>query len=166
MQISALIIGLSLLAAAAVYVSRPFWQKRKPTAQESKSNKNAHNQHGAVLTALRDLDFDYKTGKVSEEDYQPLRARLLVEAAKSIETTKRDDEQLEAMIQARRKTAHQGCEHCGTAITEGQKFCSRCGSSIGAQPCPSCGKKLQKGDVFCSSCGTKIEMQVPMAANS
>lgn len=166
MQVSALIISLSLLAAAIVYVSRPFWQKRKTTAQESKSNKNAHNQHDAVLTALRDLDFDYKTGKVSEEDYQPLRAQLLVEAAKSIEIQEQDDEQLEALIQARRKTTHQRCEHCGAAITEGQKFCSRCGLSVAAQPCPSCGKKLQKGDVFCSSCGTKIEIQVPMAANS
>jgi len=133
MQISALFIGLILLCAALAYVSLPFWKKRKNT---SKNLATAQSEGGreAVLAALRDLDFDFKTGKVSEEDYQPLRAQLLVQAAQYIEAEKKGDEQLEALIQSRRKNKQ-------------RPF----------MPFPSCGNKIHAGDLFCSSCGRKLE---------
>ena len=133
MQISALFIGIALLCVAVAYVSLPFWEKRKKGAKQSAQPEGGRE---AILSALRDLDFDFKTGKVSEEDYQPLRLQLLAEAAASIEAEKKSDEQLEGLIQSRRKNK---------------------------QPlmisCPSCGNKIHAGDLFCSSCGNKLEIQ-------
>ena len=163
MQISALIIGFILVGAALVFVSRPFWEKRKKSAKVSTITDI--NRRESVLAALRDLDFDFKTGKVSEEDYQPLRAQLLAEAAQYIESEKDEEQKLEALIQARRKTPQKiTCEHCGTPMEADQKFCSKCGAVAQTEACPSCGKKLRAGDAFCSSCGTKTEARLEATA--
>jgi ribonuclease HII len=159
MQISALIIGFILLGAALVFVSRPFWEKRKKGAKDSSTAQVSRRE--SVLAALRDLDFDFKTGKVSEEDYQPLRAPLLAEAAQYVESEKNQDEKLEALIQARRKAPQKiKCEHCDAPIEADQHFCANCGSPVHSELCPSCGKKNRAGDLFCSSCGTKLEVRL------
>src|SRR5215208_4061758 len=103
MQISTLPIGIALLVVAVYFVSRPFLEKDKKRAKAAASSVQP-GQREAVFSALRDLDFDFKTGKISEEDYQPLRARLMVQAAQYLEPDKEVDEQLEVLIQSRRKT--------------------------------------------------------------
>lgn len=134
MQISALLIGIALLCGAVAYVSLPFWEKRKKRAKQSAQPEGGRE---AILSALRDLDFDFKTGKVSEEDYQPLRTQLLVQAAQYIEAERKEQEQLEALIQSRRKNKQQ----------------------VRMISCPLCGNKIHAGDLFCSSCGTKLEVR-------
>jgi ribonuclease HII len=159
MQISALIIGFILLGAALAFVSRPFWEKQKKGGKDSTTSQVSRRE--SVLAALRDLDFDFKTGKVSEEDYQPLRAQLLAEAAQYVESEKNQDEKLEALIQARRKAPQKiKCEHCDVPIEADQHFCANCGSPVHNELCPSCGRKNRAGDLFCSSCGTKLEVRL------
>jgi hypothetical protein len=136
MQISALLIGIALLGGAVAYVSLPFWEKRKKSLKDSTAAPS-EGGHEAVLAALRDLDFDFKTGKISEEDYQPLRTQLLLQAAQYIEAERKEQEQLEALIQSRRKNKQQ----------------------VRMISCPSCGNKIHAGDLFCSSCGTKLEIR-------
>ena len=141
MQISSLLIGLALLTAALVFVGHPFFEKPRKGAKIVSKAGQAHARE-SVLSALRDLDFDYKTGKISEEDYQPLRAQLLVEAAQFMQKENKEQEQLEALVQSRRK------------------------SQSGQLSCPSCGNKIVLGDTFCSSCGTKLEVRIEAVAQS
>ena len=163
MQISALVIGFILLGAALAFVSRPFWEKPKKGAKDSSTAQVSRRE--SVLAALRDLDFDFKTGKVSEEDYRPLRAQLLAEAAQYVESEKNQDEKLEALIQARRKAPQKiKCEHCDAPIEADQHFCANCGSPVHNELCPSCGRKNRAGDLFCSSCGTKLEVRLGATA--
>ena len=167
MQISSLIIGAILLGIALFIVALPFRQKEGKAANKSKVAASNAGRREEVLLALRDLEFDYKTGKVSEEDYQPLHAQLLAEAAKYIEAEKEKDQQLETLIQSRRKsTSSSKCESCGTPLAAGQKFCSKCGQAAKSVSCPSCGKKIYADDLFCSSCGTQIEVKLGAAASS
>ena len=141
MQISSLLVGLALLAAALVYVSRPFLEKPRKGAKTVSKAEQAQTRE-SVLSALRDLDFDYKTGKIIEEDYQRLRAQLLAEAAQFMQKEDKEEEQLEALIQSRRKSQPRQLS------------------------CPSCGKKIVLGDRFCSSCGTKLEVRIEAAVQS
>lgn len=141
MQISTLLIGIALLVVAVYFVSRPFLEKNKKGAKAAASGVPS-GQREAVLSALHALDFDFKTGKISEEDYQPLRAQLMVEAAQYMELDKKDDEQLEALIQSRRKTQSKQAS------------------------CPSCGKKIVLGDTFCSLCGARLEIRVEAVSQS
>lgn len=166
MEIPSILIGLVLLGVSLYIVSLPFRKKIRKDAQTPKLHLKKEERHESVISALRDLDFDFKTGKVDEEDYTPLRARLMVEAAQVIEQQQEEDQKLEALIQARRAT-HQpkaACEKCGTPMQAGQRFCAKCGSPVNNELCPSCGKKIRAGDQFCPSCGIRLEVRAEAVA--
>ncbi len=49
------------------------------------------------------------------------------------------------------------CAACGNAMSENDKFCSKCGNATGAELlCKICGGKVKAGDVFCASCGSRV----------
>jgi len=168
MEISSLLIGILIFAVALVVASLPFWQKQRTNLKRRKTAASHNDQRKAVLSALRDLDFDFKTGKVTEEDYMPLRERLMVEAAQYIEQETEEEKKLEALIQTRRATQQQtfNCEHCHAPMEAGQRFCAKCGSAINQEACPTCGRKIRAGDQFCSSCGTQLGVVAEAAAQS
>lgn len=147
MEPGAILVGLAMLVASATFVAKPFQKKQFKKNQKSTVRLNPDEQRQAILSALRDLDFDFRTDKVSEEDYTALRARLVSEAALYIQAEKSiEDDQLEAMINARKTSQSkvQECSHCGQKIEAGSRFCSQCGTAVG-NDCPSCGKAVQAG---------------------
>jgi class 3 adenylate cyclase/predicted ATPase len=48
------------------------------------------------------------------------------------------------------------CSTCGTPGQLGQKFCSNCGSRLGAA-CPNCGAPVAADARFCGECGTRLQ---------
>jgi predicted nucleic acid-binding Zn ribbon protein len=167
-EIPSIFIGLALLVASLAYVSLPFRRKQLNKANDPIASSQQKGQRESILSALRELDFDFKTGKISDEDYTPLRTRLIVEAAEYIETEEKEEAQLESLIRTRRTAQQQSirCEHCDAPIKAGQRFCSKCGWAVNSEMCPSCGKKIQAGDLFCSSCGNKIQVSMEVVAQS
>jgi len=162
MEITSILIGLILLGASLFFVSVPFRRSSRKDAQIPKLHVKKEERREGVISALRDLDFDFKTGKVSEEDYTPLRARLMAEAAQYIEQQQEEDEKLEALIQTRRAAHQQSvkCDHCGASAQAHEHFCAKCGSPINHESCPQCGRIIRKGDQFCPSCGSRLEARV------
>ncbi len=70
-------INATLLLATLVIVLYPLWTKHgstivvAPPGAERRTALQAEKD--AVYAAIRDLDFEYRTGKLSEEDYTSLR---------------------------------------------------------------------------------------------
>jgi hypothetical protein len=169
MDIIALLIGLVLFGACIAYISLPFRKRQAVAANLSKASLQPEAQRETVLAALRDLDFDYKTGKVSDEDYQPLRTQLMMEAAQYIEAEEKEEHQLEDLIRARRTMqlqSHLKCQHCDSPIQADQHFCSKCGAAVNNEKCPFCGKYIGVDDLFCPSCGSKIQIHIKALAQS
>src|SRR5215471_3601841 len=87
-----------------------------------------------VLGNIQDLDFEYKCGKLSEEDYHKIRAEMSVEAAsvfQEIESIEADAD-LDALIRreisarkAKSKAAVPAisCPSCGSSNPATNKFC-------------------------------------------
>ena len=160
----AIIIGLILLSAASAFVFKPFRAKSRHGPKKVTATFNPHEARTAALSALRDLDFDFQTGKVSGEDYPALRAQLVAEAAKYVQAEGAEEDRLEALIRARRAsmTSEAPCPQCGAKVDAGARFCPSCGTELAA--CPSCGKPVKAGDFFCKSCGSKLELRAEATA--
>jgi hypothetical protein len=138
-QISAILIGLVLLAAIAFYVSRPIVQPQRDGADATMLATLAIRRD-AVYSQIRELDMDHATGKMNDEDYQPARADLVAQAAtllKQIDgmlVAQPAADDVEALIAARRKAVKSAatCPACGKPGTPDDAFCSKCGTPLTA----------------------------------
>lgn len=91
-----------------------------------------------ALAAIKELEFDYLTGKIAEEDYRALRARYdarAVEALTHLAAPPRPagagsdlDERLEAEIRAVR--GRRFCVSCGGELPKAARFCPACGTAV------------------------------------
>jgi hypothetical protein len=84
----ALALGALLAIACVVFVARPFLREPDPAVdrldEPSEAERRAlalAEERDRTLAALKELEFDHRTGKVSDEDYRalvgPLRARAM-----------------------------------------------------------------------------------------
>jgi Double zinc ribbon len=128
---------------------------------------------GIALAALREIEFDRATGKLSDEDYEELKAKYTAEALlvlraetapASVPSTTADSfdsptDAVEAMIADRvRRLKDTGvrCPGCGPRPESDALFCSSCGRSLTMGGCASCGAPLVPGSRFCEACGTSV----------
>ena len=92
----ALVLGAGLAALAVVFVARPFLREPRPErdilaelAPEQRRRVELAEERDRALAALKELEFDHRTGKVSDEDYRaqvgPLR-RQAAEALRAVES--------------------------------------------------------------------------------
>ena len=91
----ALALGAVLVVVAVAFVARPFWREPLAAADvlgelgvEEKQQLALAEERDRALAALKELEFDHRTGKVSDEDYRaqlgPLRRRA-AEALRALE---------------------------------------------------------------------------------
>ena len=94
-----------------------------------------------VLGNIQDLDFEYKCGKLSEEDYQKVRGEMSAEAAivfqeiESIESTADLDALIRREISVRKSKSKTvsptiDCPTCKAVNPPGNKFCAECGAKL------------------------------------
>ena len=164
MDAGSLLVGLSLALIAAVAVADPFQRvNRNARAKRQASRGSPETRREQVLLALRDLDFDFHTSKVEEEDYLSLRRHLMAEAARLSDTMDSARADLEAKIEprglARRAQGIQVvlCQACGNGVQAGDRFCARCGNRLDLQ-CSVCGLSRHEVDNFCAGCGSPTHL--------
>jgi hypothetical protein len=91
----ALLLGAVVAVAAVLLVARPFL--REPAAKDDRLEARGEleqrrlalaEERDRALSALKELEFDHRTGKVSDDDYRrlvgPLRRRA-AEALRALE---------------------------------------------------------------------------------
>jgi len=172
MELGAIFIGFAILVITVPYVINPFLNERKKQPLRTISQKkDEEGSHKDALAAIRDLDFDFQIGKVTQEDYETLRAQLVVKAAEYLQTKKQEDEKIEEMIRARLQAVKSSakCEKCGGEIRPQDHYCPTCGTVVKNQTpsnipapqntCPGCGKSVKDADLFCTGCGTRLNGQ-------
>jgi len=160
MTIGAMIMGLALLVLIVSIVLRPLTSRGRRDRVLPEPAQQPRLEH--VLAALRDLDFDHQTGKVSEDDYTPARARLLAKAAQAMDQDPESsvEDILEARVKEIRRRLDQDvpaacCTGCGGRLHPGDRFCTRCGD-LQTNACPSCGRMAGLEDRYCVECGCQL----------
>jgi hypothetical protein len=90
MLTAALVLGALLAVAAVWFVARPFL--RSPASEEpllepgraGRERLALEEERDRALAALKELEFDHRTGKVSDDDYRGLVGELRRAAADAL----------------------------------------------------------------------------------
>ena len=171
MDIGAILILLALLIGVGLYLAAPLMNKRvRRVTQESQEGSTLMAERDRVITALQELDFDFKLGKIPDEDYPAQRAELLqkgadvlkkLDALKAASSSGHDAEaRLEKAVAARRadsaaeadKPEPISDDEIESMLAARRK--ARGNKSSGF--CPRCGKPVLVSDKFCPNCGKAI----------
>jgi hypothetical protein len=93
-------------------------------------------RRGIALIALKEIDFDRATGKLSDADYETLKERYTGEALAAMrEDDATGPDAVEALIAERVRGMAEGvryCTACGKPLDEGVRFCTECGETVRA----------------------------------
>ena len=81
MDIASLLLGLALLLVVVFIVARPLIESHELRQREPGPADDLWYERERILLALRDLDFDYATGKLLDDDYLAPRAELVAQGA-------------------------------------------------------------------------------------
>jgi cytochrome c-type biogenesis protein CcmI len=87
---AALVLGALLAVAAVYFVARPLLREPKgedalaALAPEERRRLELAEERDRALAALKELEFDHRTGKVADEDYRSLVGELRRDAADAL----------------------------------------------------------------------------------
>ena len=86
MLTAALVLGALLAVAAVVFVARPLMREGPEERLETPEPRRLElaEERDRALAALKELEFDHRTGKVSDEDYRSMVGELRRAAADAL----------------------------------------------------------------------------------
>jgi|GEM_PF-3258053 len=119
--------------ASGYYLLMPFVQQRGFVMPVFRSSANGdqdleYNKQ-ILLREIKDIEFDYDTGKLDTADYQELTQEYKLRAAS---------------LMRQMDTGHPG----GNGKSPAVNFCAQCGDAVPAEAnfCASCGSRVRGGD--------------------
>lgn len=92
-----------------------------------------------ALAALREIDFDKATGKLSDEDYDRMKTQFSAEALdaiQAVDAVSAPTDDVEVLISAARTPGaarHKFCLECGSPLEGAGRFCLECGTPVTAE---------------------------------
>lgn len=167
------VVGALLIAALVLWlILTPLLGSRRAVSFPPEPLAEEETRRGMALIALKEIEFDRATGKLSDTDYENLKEVYSAAALAAIEAEPvagsvapvMDPEQLvAARLEQLRAAEASGapapplCRICGICPEPDALFCSSCGLSLAAAGfCASCGKRLEPDSRFCADCGTRV----------
>lgn len=175
-----LVAGILLLAGSFWLVLDPILRPRPPVADPALDTgpdpDDDLSPRAVALRALAEIEFDRATGKLSQADYDALKARYTREALDAL----RQEQQAPPPVMAiASRTAPptppsppvpprapqapvppHSCPVHGPRTEVGATYCSECGRRVGVregdQFCGKCGSLLEPEARFCARCGDRV----------
>lgn len=148
MDIGSILAGLALTLLTVAFVALPLIQHRgKDVTETERLSSELQAGRDRVLNSLQELEMDFNTGKILEEDYRSQRQVLMKEGAgilRRIDDLKAGghvrfegreiDDEIEAaikQIRGEREDRNGGfCPSCGSEVKADDLFCIRCGNTL------------------------------------
>ena len=145
------LVGALLAVIAAFVVARPLIRPMASDETDESVISDLLARRDGAYQVLRDLDGDYQSAKLAEDDYRQMRVQALAQAAEIVAeldayrsahtaptsaTIERADAPAapsQATAKARRrarKTQSAFCPRCGTPHEPDDEFCRKCGKAL------------------------------------
>jgi hypothetical protein len=158
----ALVIGTLLAVGALAFVLYPVFFG--VSSAPSSAPRPRQSEREAAVAALREIEFDRATGKLSDDDYSELKSRYTGEAVLAMRretgpssgsAERPTDDEIEAAVLAYRRQTH-ACQTCGPRPEADAVFCSNCGRYLHDR-CADCGAPVVALDArYCLNCGNRL----------
>lgn len=113
-----LLVGTALALVALAFVLYPLFQE--PLGVQPRRSRVARGGVTTAVDALREIEFDHATGKLSERDYTELKATYTQRAVDAMRSG--DGGATSALV----------CGRCGPRPEPDAVFCSECGAALPA----------------------------------
>ncbi len=159
-----LILGIVLATAATYFVLLPILRPAvesagAPSADEGEDAADDMSPQTVALRALKEIEFDRATGKLSDSDYEQLKAKYTAEALTALRgqhgARSSPLPRAPALSSVLRAPA---CPEHGARPEMGAIFCSDCGRRLGSAAgyCTRCGTVLESDARYCNRCGARV----------
>jgi len=155
-----------LLATGAVYfVLRPIFRVTPSVSEggegEGEASEEDQSPRAVALRALKEIEFDRATGKLSDADYDALKGQytgMAVEALRDAGWGMGDAAPQRAAPHPASPIPHPACPIHGPSSEVGAQFCAECGRRLSSAHgfCARCGAALESGAHFCNACGARV----------
>lgn len=168
MEIAAILLTLGVAILVGLYLYAPLLERQAHGVTLEEHELSAlMAERDRVITSLQELDFDFKLGKIPEEDYPAQRAGLLQKGAdvlRQIDSfspksapAQDTESRLEKAIAARRADASAKRSQLTDDEIESMVVARRkARKDKSAGFCSKCGKPVMASDKFCPSCGNPL----------
>jgi rRNA maturation endonuclease Nob1 len=172
--LAALLLGLVVLGL----VLQPIFRATRHRPHATEPVDPEETPKGIALTALKEIEFDRETGKLSDADYDFLKGKYTAAALDALkqESEKGASDDVEAMVAAKVRALRSApaatssntpsssqssepasCGICGPRPEPDAIFCSSCGRRlVSGSACERCGAALAPDSRFCESCGGQV----------
>jgi hypothetical protein len=164
----ALVIGTLLAVGALAYVLFPllFGAPSSAARRPSRFVLPARAGEEDAVVALREIEFDRATGKLSDADYAELKSRYTARALAAMRArggavegeagaSVAPEDLVEATVLAYRARLR-SCARCGPRPEPDAIYCSNCGAYLDER-CAGCDRVVEEaGAAFCSGCGRQL----------
>ena len=175
MDIVVVFIGMAIIIIVAAYVAQPLLVRTRKSAPQDSPPDQLQAERDLIYAAIRDLDFDFQTGKLLEADYRAMRDKYAgrgVEILKELdslgsadrgpqtpdrEQVARAADEIEAAVLARRKAKPIQAASAEDEIEAAVR--ARRQSANPSLHCPQCGRPVDSVDRFCAKCGAPLTVE-------
>ena len=165
-----LVAGILLVAGAVYFVLRPILHPELASeetlsdapADEGEDPDDDFSPRAVALRALKEIEFDRATGKLSDQDYDTLKSKYTSEALAALRAEAGEHRAGSGPIAEgtapRSPLPVTSCPTHGPRRESGAQFCSECGRRLGTAPgyCARCGTSLEHDARYCQACGTRV----------
>jgi len=128
-----LLAAAILLIAVTVLFTFSVRDKDMPAPEPLSPTRHLDERRAAIYENLRDLQFEYRVGKLSDSDYQQTKVGLQKELAgvlAEIEKVSSGAPPTPVKVEAPKVTPGTVCPHCNATFPQPLKFCGECGKEM------------------------------------
>lgn len=120
-----------LLTVGAIAYTLLVRDKDLPQPEATTGWEHLEQRKTRIYDQLRDLQFEYRVGKLSDSDYQTIKGNLQAELAGVMaELDQRKGSVPPPPAPAPAQAAKTACPHCGATFPVPMKFCGSCGKEM------------------------------------
>jgi hypothetical protein len=123
-----------------IFITYPFFKKRSGLsaagAVADDKLQELHSRRDTAYSMLKELEFDFQSGILTDEDYKDLEARYkgkAISILREIDSLAKDDDIediIEKQVMALRRSKERFCRQCGAGRRQDDRFCSHCGANL------------------------------------